>query len=56
MQKALDAVDEGLSDPQRREDLYLAALARYVAALGGRVEVRAVFDGEEILVRQDPAP
>jgi hypothetical protein len=26
-----------------REDLDLAALARYVAALGGRIEVRAVF-------------
>lgn len=52
--EALDLIDEQLSDAERREDLYLAALARYVAALGGRLEVRAVFDGEEILVRQDP--
>jgi hypothetical protein len=51
---ALDVVDEELSEAERREDLYLAALGRYVAALGGRVEVRAVFEGEEILVRQDP--
>jgi hypothetical protein len=56
VQEALDAVDEDLSDTERREDLYLAGLARYVAALGGRVEVRAVFDDEEILVHQDPAP
>ncbi|MGZ4236359.1 MAG: hypothetical protein ACXVWT_09765 [Solirubrobacteraceae bacterium] len=51
---ALDVVDEELSEDERREDLYLAALARYVAVLGGRVEVRAVFEGDEILVRQEP--
>lgn len=51
---ALDAVDERLPANQRREDLYLAALAQYVSALGGRLEVRAVFGEEEILVRQDP--
>ena len=55
VQDALDVVDEELSDADRREDLYLAALARYVAALGGRIEVRAVFEGEEILVRREPA-
>ena len=51
---ALDAIDEQLPEDERREDLYLAALARFVAALGGRLEVRAVFDGDEILVRQEP--
>ena len=55
VQDALDVVDEELSDADRREDLYLAALARYVAALGGHIEVRAVFEGEEILVRREPA-
>jgi hypothetical protein len=49
---ALDAVDEGLSEEQRREDLYLSALAYYVEALGGRIEVRAVFGDEEILLRR----
>ncbi len=49
---ALDAVDEKLSDEQRREDLYLSGLEHYVAALGGRIEVRAVFGGDEILVRR----
>lgn len=51
---ALDAVDENLSEDQRREDLYLSALAQYVEALGGRLEVRAVFADEEILVRREP--
>ena len=51
---ALDAVDERLSEDQRREDLYLSALAHYVHALGGRLEVRAVFGDEAILVRREP--
>jgi hypothetical protein len=51
---ALDVVDEELSEDERREDLYLAALARYVGALGGCIEVRAVFESDEILVRQEP--
>ena len=55
VQDALDVVDEELSDADRREDLYLAALARYVAALGGRIEVKAVFEDEEIVVRREPA-
>jgi hypothetical protein len=52
---ALDAVDEEMSEAERREDLYLSALEHYVGALGGRIEVRAVFDKDEILVRQAPA-
>jgi hypothetical protein len=51
---ALDAVDERISDDQRREDLYLSGLEHYVAALGGRIEVRAVFGKDEILLRQPP--
>jgi hypothetical protein len=51
---ALDAVDEKITDDQRREDLYLSGLERYVAALGGRIEVRAVFGDDEILVRRAP--
>ena len=47
---ALDRVDEVMSDAERREDLYLSALGYYVEALGGRLEVRAVFDDDEIVV------
>ena len=54
MLAALDAADEQLSEDQRREDLYLSALEHYVAALGGRLEVRAVFGEEEIVVRRSP--
>lgn len=51
---ALDAVDEQLSEDQRRDDLYLAALACYVEKLGGRLEIRAVFGDEEVVVRREP--
>ncbi len=36
------------------DDLYLMTLTRFVAALGGHVEVRAVFGEETITVRRDP--
>jgi transcriptional regulator with XRE-family HTH domain len=31
---------------EHEEDVYLSSLRDYVAALGGRIEVRAVFDDE----------
>jgi hypothetical protein len=49
------AIDEGEAwtvDPG--EDLYLFALARHVAAAGGRLELRAVFDDEEVLLLCEP--
>lgn len=48
---ALDAVDERMSDDERREDLYLSALGYYIEALGGQLEVRAVFDDEVMVIR-----
>jgi hypothetical protein len=36
-------------------DLFLAALARHVAAAGGRLELRAVFDDEEVVLLSVPA-
>jgi hypothetical protein len=39
-----------MSDAERREDLYVSALRSYVEALGGRLEVRAVFGDEAIVV------
>lgn len=53
---ALDAVDERMSAEERREDLYLSALKYYVEALGGRLEVRAVFGDEAVVVRRDAEP
>lgn len=51
---ALDGADEALSESERREDLYLAALAHFVRALGGQLEVRALFGDQAIVVRREP--
>jgi hypothetical protein len=51
---ALDAAEERLSEEERVQDLYLSTLAHYVQALGGRLEVRAVFDGEPVVVHRAP--
>jgi hypothetical protein len=51
---ALDTADEKLSDAERRDDLYVSSLAHYVEALGGRLEVYAVFGDETVLVRREP--
>ena len=37
-----------VSQIERQEDLYLSTLKRYVEALGGELEIAAVFDGERI--------
>ncbi|MFZ0040063.1 MAG: hypothetical protein WAK93_02050 [Solirubrobacteraceae bacterium] len=53
-----EALDAGALDDATEaveaSDLYLASLARYVEALGGHLEVRAVFADESILVRRAP--
>jgi hypothetical protein len=37
------------------DGLYVFALARHVAALGGHLELRAVFDDEQVLLLREPA-
>lgn len=37
-----------VSQLENQTDLYLSTLKRYVVALGGELEVTAVFDGERI--------
>jgi hypothetical protein len=51
---ALDQADEELSEDDRREDLYLASLAHYVRALGGQLEVRALFPDQAIVIGREP--
>jgi hypothetical protein len=50
---AMDTAETDLSEDERREDLYIASLSAYVRALGGCLEVRAVFPEETIVVRRD---
>ena len=50
----LDAVE---ADPERNRsdvDVYLSALARYVGALGGHLDVLAVFPEETISLLREP--
>ena len=51
---ALEA-SESAADGDRDDDVYLDALTRYVAALGGHLEVQAVFPEETITLLREPA-
>jgi hypothetical protein len=43
-------------DLSQEEDLYFATLARWVASLGGHIEVRAVFPEQTVTVLTMPDP
>lgn len=47
---ALDAAETGPTPAERAEDLYLSSLAHYVNALGGRLEIRAVFADDTVTI------
>ena len=42
----LDRSQGNISELERRSDVYLSSLREYVEALGGELEVNAVFDGD----------
>lgn len=54
--KALDVSQPNVSRIEQEDDVYLSTLVRYVAALGGHLEVRAVFPDETITVLREPIP
>jgi PIN domain len=41
-----------VSTIEHRADLYLSTLSEYVEALGGKLEIRAVFPGREVRISQ----
>jgi hypothetical protein len=51
--EALETSESDASKPE--DDVYVSTLARYVAALGGYLEVRAVFGDETITLVREPA-
>jgi DNA-binding XRE family transcriptional regulator len=53
--KALEVSQPNVSRIENEDDVYLSTLARYVAALGGHLEVQAVFPDETITVLREPA-
>lgn len=40
-----------LSEMERRDDIYLSSLRDYVAALGGELELSAVFEGKRFTLK-----
>src|SRR5579863_7832735 len=53
---ALEVSQPNVSRIEQEEDVYLSTLARYVAALGGHLEVLAVFPDETVTVLREPGP
>jgi transcriptional regulator with XRE-family HTH domain len=53
---ALDVSQPNISRIEQSDDLRLSTLNRYVAALGGRLEVQAIFDDASFSLLPDPTP
>ncbi len=51
---ALDVTQANVSRIERQDDLYLSTLDEYVAALGGRLELHAVFPDQVIALEVRP--
>ena len=47
--RVLETSQANVSRIERQNDLYLSTLAHYVAALGGRLKVSAIFEDGEIV-------
>ena len=52
--RALEVSQPNVSRVEQEDDVYLSTLARYIAALGGHLEVHAVFPDETITVLREP--
>jgi hypothetical protein len=52
---AMDAAEAHVAEDAAREDLYLTSLSAFVEALGGRLEIRAVFPDDTIALKRDVA-
>jgi transcriptional regulator with XRE-family HTH domain len=48
--RTLDTNQSGVSRIERQTDLYLSTLRSYVEALGGRLELHAVFPDDDAIV------
>jgi DNA-binding XRE family transcriptional regulator len=51
--KVLEVSQSEISKIEKRTDMYVSTLASYVQAMGGTLEVRAIFpDGETVRINQ----
>jgi len=46
--RALDVSQANVSRTERKQDLFLSTIRRYVEALGGELEVRAIFPDQTV--------
>lgn len=51
--EAWDVSQANVSQIERTEDIYISTLRKYIAALGGQIEIRAVFPDEVITLLGD---
>lgn len=51
--EAWDVSQPNVSQIERTQDIYLSTLRKYIAALGGHVEIRAVFPDEVLTLLGD---
>jgi DNA-binding XRE family transcriptional regulator len=51
---ALDVSQPNVSRIEQEDDVYLSTLTRYVSALGGYLEVSAVFSDETVTLLREP--
>lgn len=52
--EAIGTTQGNVSRLEKRDDLYLSTLSEYVQALGGHLELRAVFPDQVILIDVGP--
>lgn len=52
--RALEVSQPNVSRIEQEDDVYLSTLARYIDALGGHLEIQAVFPDETITVLREP--
>lgn len=52
--EALAVSQPNVSRIEQEDDVYLSTLTRYVAALGGHLEIQAVFPEETITMLREP--
>jgi hypothetical protein len=50
--RALNMPQSAISKMEHRADLYLSTLRSYIEAMGGNLEIRALFPDMEIVVTQ----
>jgi len=50
--KTLNVPQNAVSKVEHRTDVYLSTLRSYIEAMGGRLEIRAIFPDAEVVITQ----